>query len=121
MTGFFLAIVAAAGFGEIEPFPGFGEIEPSAGNWNVRVEVQMVSIAPRDALTLTLIPALRDRKTVELAVERVQKMIADGSATLLAWPIIWTPNGERAVCETSEDCAIRAISTGARSRKLSES
>lgn len=90
MTGLFLALVAAAGFGEFEP-----------STWDVRVEVQMVSIAPRDALTL--IPALRDCETAETGFMRLQKMIAHGSATLLAWPMVWTPSGTRAVCETIEE------------------
>ena len=66
--------------------------------WMVRVDVQMVSIPPQQALSL--VPRLRDGRTVEAAVATLQTMIAKKQATLLAWPVLWTPDGERGVAET---------------------
>ena len=69
--------------------------------WMVRVDVQMVSIPPQQALSL--VPRLRDGRTVEAAVATLQTMIAKKQATLLAWPVLWTPSGERGVAETNAE------------------
>lgn len=75
-----------------------GEKEPV---WMVRVDVQMVSIPAQQALTL--VPRLRDGRTVEAAVATLQTMLAKKQATLLAWPVLWTPSGQRGVAQTAAD------------------
>ncbi len=54
---------------------------------NVRVDVQMVSVAMTDSLTL--IPVLRDVRTVGTGWDRLQEMLANGRATLIDWPMRW--------------------------------
>ena len=67
----------------------------------VRVDVQMVSISPLHALDL--VPRLRDPRTIEAAVAKLQSMIAKKEATLLAWPVVWTPGGQMGTAETAEE------------------
>lgn len=61
--------------------------EPDRVPASVRVDVQMVSISIPEAEQL--VPALRDRKTAEAAWTRLQQMIAQDEAKLLAWPVLW--------------------------------
>ena len=67
----------------------------------VRVDVQMVSISTLHALDL--VPRLRDPRTIEAAVAKLQTMIAKKEATLLAWPVVWTPGGQMGTAETAEE------------------
>ncbi len=76
-----------------------GGADPPAAN--LRVDVQMVSVSP--AVAVSLVPALRDEKTVEEAYAKVQTMIARDEAKLLGWPMVCTRSGFRAVSETNEE------------------
>jgi hypothetical protein len=67
----------------------FGENDPPRAS--IRVDVQMISVSP--AAALSLVPALSDEKTVEEANARLQTMIANDEAKLLAWPVLWLQNG----------------------------
>lgn len=69
--------------------------------WMVRVDVQMVRISPQYALDL--VPRLRDQRTREAAVAKLQSMIAKKEATLLAWPVVWTPSGQIGTAATAEE------------------
>jgi hypothetical protein len=71
---------------------------PSYPPDSIRVDVQMVSIPVAEAGRL--IPSFMDRKTVNDAWNRLQAMITDGKATLMAWPIVWTHSGQRVVIES---------------------
>src|SRR5687768_5664891 len=68
---------------------------------NVRVEVQMVSMPLEKGLPL--LPNLRDPDSIEGAFSQIQKMIATGVATLIAWPAVATTPGQRAVTEDIEE------------------
>jgi hypothetical protein len=68
---------------------------------NVRIEVQMVSMALDKGLPL--LPNLRDAGSVEGAFSQIQKMIAAGEATLIAWPEVVTKSGQRAVAEDIQE------------------
>src|SRR6266478_6427257 len=68
---------------------------------NVRVEVQIVSIAP--ATAIKLVPELLDEKTAPEACARVQQMLAREEAKLLGWPVLWVKQGDRSLNESIEE------------------
>lgn len=68
--------------------------------WTVGVDVEMVSVSREQGLAL--IPLLRDASTFDAAFERLQKIIADEPAALLAWPLIRTRSGEHCEAENNE-------------------
>ncbi len=64
----------------------------------IRVDMQMVSVSVPQALQLA--PALKDRKTAPAAWIGLQKMLKDGKATLIDWPVVWLQNGIRSAAES---------------------
>ncbi|EDY19228.1 hypothetical protein CfE428DRAFT_3405 [Chthoniobacter flavus Ellin428] len=88
-----LALIATAGLGGSL---AWGEEPPSQAR--IRVDVQMVSVSVAQALHL--VPALRDRKTAPAAWTQLQKMIGDGKATLIDWPVVWSESGQRVVTQS---------------------
>jgi hypothetical protein len=57
----------------------------------MRVDVQMVSISVADARAL--VPEFQTRQKANAAWARLQEMIAQGQAELLAWPVVWLRTG----------------------------
>ncbi len=78
-----------------------GAEEPKATGWNVRVEVQMVSVPM--AKGLALVPAMLEAQTAESAFADLDKMIVDNAARLLAWPVVWIRDRERGLSEAIEE------------------
>jgi hypothetical protein len=64
---------------------------------SIQVDVQMVSISFGDAAQLA--PAFQERKTAAAAWARLQEMIAQGQAKLLAWPRVWMQSGGKSLSE----------------------
>lgn len=91
-----LLILAVLG---IAALPVFAQNFPESAN--VRIEVQMVSMALDKGLPL--LPNLRDAGSIESAFSQIQKMIAAGEATLIAWPEVVTKSGQRAVTEDIQE------------------
>ncbi len=65
--------------------------------WNVQIEMQVVAVPDRSALTL--VPELRDPTKSEAAYAKIQELLARGEATLIGWPIVTTCDRQRAVME----------------------
>ena len=68
--------------------------------WTVGVDVEMVSVSREQGLAL--IPQLRDASTFDATFDRLQKIVADEPAALLAWPLIRTRGGEQCAAENNE-------------------
>jgi hypothetical protein len=70
------------------------------GGWNVRVDVQMVTMTQVRALPL--LPDLQSDEAVRVdgAIKRIQEMIARNEAKLTGWPHVVTFQDERAVSES---------------------
>jgi Flp pilus assembly secretin CpaC len=68
---------------------------------NVVIEVQMVAL-PR-ATALPLVPDLRNPEKIEAACAKVQELLAAGTAQLIAWPILTTHSGQRAIAENIQE------------------
>jgi hypothetical protein len=68
--------------------------------WNVCVDLQMVAL--EEAKALELLPHLQseDQAEADKAWSQLQAMIKAKEATLLAWPMVRTVDGSRAVSET---------------------
>ncbi|MEP6670884.1 MAG: hypothetical protein ABJF10_17125 [Chthoniobacter sp.] len=68
--------------------------------WNVCVDLQMVAL--EEAKAMELIPEFQSENEVkiEAAWRKLQVMIKTREATLLAWPMVRTVDGSRAVSET---------------------
>ncbi len=81
--------------------PARSEDQGDAAPWTVGVDVEIVSVSPEQGGPL--IPQLRDPRSFGAAFERLQKIIADEPAALLAWPLIRTRSGEPCEAENSED------------------
>jgi hypothetical protein len=64
---------------------------------NVRVEVQMVTMALDKGLPL--LPNLRDPGSIDGALSKIQKMIEEGEAVLIGRPQVVTKSRQRAVNE----------------------
>lgn len=64
---------------------------------NVRIEVQMVTMALDKGLPL--VPNLRDPGSIDGALSKIQKLIEEGEATLIGRPQVVTKSGQRAVTE----------------------
>ncbi|MDQ3621241.1 MAG: type II and III secretion system protein [Verrucomicrobiota bacterium] len=93
---FFFASLAASAplvFGQQPPAPGV----PAAASRDVRIELQIVSMP--EHLAWPLVPALHDDKQIEKAYAQIQELIAGKKATLVAWPMLTTHSGQRAVTE----------------------
>lgn len=67
----------------------------------VRVDVQMVAVAQREAARL--IPAFANPRLAGEAWNRLQEMIARNEATLVAWPIVWLQDGEEGFDTSDEE------------------
>ena len=76
------------------------EDQEDAAPWTVGVDVEMMSVSTEQGMPL--IPLLRDQRSFGAAFERLQKIIADEPAALLAWPLIRTRSGEHCEAENSE-------------------
>jgi hypothetical protein len=68
---------------------------------SVRVDVQVVAIDTK--LAITLIPELKLPETADRAIEKIQAMIEDETAELLAWPCATAASGGRATSEGGEE------------------
>lgn len=79
---------------------GFAQ-EVAETKWNVQVEMQIVAL-PED-LAVPLVPEFLDEKKIDAAYAKLQTLIASGKATLVAWPILTTTSGQRAVIESIEE------------------
>ena len=68
--------------------------------WNVCVDLQMVEL--EESKALEIIPHLQSADPVEAdeACTRIQTMLKAGEAKLVAWPMVRTVDGYRAVSET---------------------
>lgn len=98
MKHWLTALCVAAIAGLTSPSAHSQDAIPPYPPARIRVDVQMVSIPIAEAGQL--IPAFMDRKTANDAWTRLQAMITDGKATLMAWPIVWTYSGQRGVIES---------------------
>ncbi|MCE9610892.1 MAG: type II and III secretion system protein [Chthoniobacter sp.] len=52
---------------------------------------------------LPLLPDLRDRKRASDATKRILKLVAEKKAVLIAWPVLTTRSGQRAVVEQIDE------------------
>jgi Flp pilus assembly secretin CpaC len=68
---------------------------------NIRMEMQVVAIP--EAQALPLVADLLDKKKIDAAYATIQEMLGKGSAKLVAWPILNTKSGERAVAENIDE------------------
>jgi len=73
----------------------------SAGPSNLEIELLVVQVP--QALALPLIPKLSDRAQSESAVDEIHALIANNQARLIAWPVVKTKSGQRAVFEQVEE------------------
>lgn len=73
--------------------------DPSA--LNVVIEVQMVAV-PRTT-ALPLVADLRNPEKVEAGYAKIQELLATGTAQLIAWPVVTTRPGQRAVAENIQE------------------
>jgi len=64
---------------------------------NLRIEVQVVAIP--EQLAPALINEMKNKDQIEAANDKIQEMLAKGTAKLIGWPIITTRSGQRAVIE----------------------
>jgi len=64
---------------------------------NIRIELQIVAIPEEVAMPLTA--DLMDKKKIEAANAKIQELLTKGVAKLIAWPIVTTKSGQRAVVE----------------------
>ncbi|MHA3772987.1 hypothetical protein ACXR0O_15745 [Verrucomicrobiota bacterium sgz303538] len=64
---------------------------------NVLVEMQIVAL-PQN-IAVPLVRDLMDAQKVDKAYEQVQQLLSKETAKLIAWPIVTTKSGERAVVE----------------------
>ncbi|MDB6152934.1 MAG: hypothetical protein JWL90_1387 [Chthoniobacteraceae bacterium] len=69
--------------------------------WTVRAEVQIASISTKQALSL--LPELLDEARIEEGFKRLQAMISNEEALLLAWPIFWSHSGTGADSKSVEE------------------
>ncbi len=82
-------------------FAGAAPLRAGLEQWQVRVEMQIVSVPTQVALQI--VPPLRDPRQVAVTVADLQTKIARGEATLLAWPMFWTKSGQRGSSEDIEE------------------
>src|SRR5262249_45722439 len=68
---------------------------------NIRMELQVVAIP--EAQALPLVAALLDKTKIDAAYVTIQEMLGKGTATLVAWPIVNTKSGIRAVAENIDE------------------
>jgi hypothetical protein len=78
----------------VEPLPDPNAPAPTPPSASVRVDVQLVSIPVADARAL--VREFQTRSEANAAWARLQEMIAQGPAELLAWPVVWLRTGENA-------------------------
>lgn len=74
-----------------------------SAKWNVRVDVQIVTLP--EARALELLPDLRsdDAQKTAAAVAKLQEMIGSKEATLIGWPEVACLDGVRAVSEAIDE------------------
>lgn len=94
LSAFISAFLAASLAVADEP-----KAEPS--DTNIFVEMQIVEM-PRD-LALPLLRDFSDKTKTEAAVAHVQELLDKGAAKLVAWPMITTHSGVRAVFEAIDE------------------
>jgi hypothetical protein len=70
----------------------------SLSPWRVSLDLQVVTVSPEQAQKL--IPRLRDAKRFGASYAELQQMIERDEAELIAWPVLVTRGGERAVSES---------------------
>jgi hypothetical protein len=68
---------------------------------NVRIELQVVAIPEEVAIPLAA--DLLNKSKIEAANTKIQGLLAKGVAKLIAWPIITTKSGQRAVVESIDE------------------
>jgi Flp pilus assembly secretin CpaC len=90
----FVAALAVSRVAADEPKP-----EPS--DTNIFVEMQIVEI-PRD-VALPLLREFSDQTKTEAASAHVQELLDKGTAKLVAWPMVTTHSGSRAVFEAIDE------------------
>jgi len=74
-----------------------------SAKWNVRVDLQIVSIP--QGLALPLLPDLQsaDTKVSEPAVAKIQVLLVEKRATLVGWPMLVTLENERGAVESEAE------------------
>lgn len=68
---------------------------------NVTLDVQMVAL-PRTT-ALPLVADLRNPEKTEAACAKIQELLAAGTAQLIAWPMVTTHSGQRAIAENIQE------------------
>jgi len=68
---------------------------------NVRIELQIVAIP--EEVAMPLIADLMKKEKIEAANTKIQDLLTKGVAKLIAWPIITTKSGQRAVVEAIDE------------------
>ena len=86
---------------ELEKLGGFDPMPPDPADYNLHLDIQMISLPTEDALPL--IEALRDEARIKEAVATLQVMLAKKKATLVGWPMVITKSGTRAVSESIDE------------------
>lgn len=76
------------------------EVSAEEPAWSVKVEMLMVSVQP--STSLTLLPNLREEKSIPTAIAELWKLIEDGDVEVLGWPVTVAETGQRTVAETIE-------------------
>ena len=67
------------------------------------IEMDLLVVRLSDKRAMALIPQLRDRKRAADATKEVLKLVTDGEATLIGWPVLTTKSGQRAVVEQIDE------------------
>jgi len=68
---------------------------------NIRIEMQIVAVP--EELAMPLAADLMDKKKIEAAYAKIQELLTKGVAKLIAWPIVTTKSGQRAVVEAIDE------------------
>jgi Flp pilus assembly secretin CpaC len=68
---------------------------------NIRIEMQVVAIPQEQAMPL--VADMMDKKKVEAANTKIQDLLTKGVGKLIAWPIVTTQSGQRAVVENIDE------------------
>ncbi len=68
---------------------------------NIRIEMQIVAI-PAD-VAVPLVGDLMKKEKIEAANTKIQELLTKGVAKLIAWPIVTTKSGYRAVVEAIDE------------------
>jgi len=68
-----------------------------------QVEFDFLVVQMPEALAISLIPELRDKKRSTKAAERVLELVAEKKATLIGWPVLTTKSGQGAMVEQIDE------------------